>query len=196
VRAADCGKVGLHEIALSRPDVIVLDLGFPDIDGVEVVKRLRAWSTTPVLILSVRDASAQKVAALEAGADDYLTKPFDGPEMIARLHALLRRAQAANGNPVLTCGHLQIDFLGRTARAHGRDLQLTQTEYALLAFLARHAGRVVTHQQILREVWGPSAVERRHYLHVFLGSLRSKLEGAVYIRTEPGVGYRLLPDKG
>jgi two-component system, OmpR family, KDP operon response regulator KdpE len=192
VREADAGLVGLSEAALSRPDVIVLDLGLPEIDGVEVIRRLREWSRTPVLVLSVRDATEQKVAALEAGADDYLTKPFDGAELIARLHALDRRAHAESGEAVFVSGGLQLDYLARTVSVQGREVHLTRTEYSLLALLARHAGRVLTHQQMLRELWGPNAVEQRQYLRVHLASLRSKLEGAVTIRTEPGVGYRLL----
>lgn len=195
VHEAESGALGLHEAALVRPDVIVLDLGLPDMDGVEVVKRLREWSRTPVLILSVRDSTDQKVAALEAGADDYLTKPFDGAELVARLRALARRAQAESGEPVFVCGEFQIDFVARTVTVRGQEIHLTQTEYALLALLAHHAGRVLTHQQMLRDIWGPNAVEQRHYLRVHLASLRAKLAGAVTIRTEPGVGYRLLTPK-
>jgi two-component system, OmpR family, KDP operon response regulator KdpE len=194
VREANTGQLGLSEAALSRPDLIVLDLGLPDVDGVEVLKRLREWSKVPVLILSVRDATGQKVAALEAGADDYLTKPFDGTELIARLHALSRRALAEEGEPVFAGGGLRIDFAAHTVAVHGKEVHLTQTEYALLSLLARHAGRVLTHQHMLREIWGPNAAEQRQYLRVHLASLRSKLEGAVTIQTEQGVGYRLLAD--
>lgn len=189
---ADCGQRGLHEAAMVRPQVVILDLGLPDLDGLEVLKRLREWSQTPVLVLSVRDATEQKVAALEAGADDYLTKPFDGSELIARLRALMRRAQAEGGEPVFVCGQLEVNFVARTVMVRGRDVHLTQTEYALLAILARHAGRVLTHQQMLLGIWGPHAVSQRQYLRVHLAGLRAKLAGAVTIRTEPGVGYRLL----
>ena len=194
VLEAETGQLGLNEAALGRPDLIVLDLGLPDMGGVEVLKRLREWSRTPVLVLSVRDATDQKVAALEAGADDYLTKPFDGSELIARLRALSRRAPEAEGEPVFACGGLQIDYAARSVTVNGKETHLTQIEYALLSLLARHAGRVLTHQHMLREIWGPNAAEQRQYLRVHLASLRVKLEGSVTIRTEPGVGYRLLRD--
>lgn len=197
VLEADGGQRGLNESALGRPDVIVLDLGLPDMDGVDVVKRLREWSQTPILVLSVRDAADQKVAALEAGADDYMTKPFDGTELIARLRALLRRGQSESGEPVFVCGLLQLDFIARTVKIRGAEVHLTNTEYALLSLLARHAGRVLTHEHILQSLWGPNAAEQRQYLRVHLANLRAKLDGAVKIRTEAGVGYRLLrdPDK-
>jgi two-component system, OmpR family, KDP operon response regulator KdpE len=194
VRESGNGHLGMHEVALGRPEAIVVDLGLPDMDGIDVVRRLREWSKTPILVLSVRDATDQKVAALEAGADDYLTKPFDGTELIARLRALLRRAQTEVGSPVFVCGQLQLDYVAHTVKVFGREIHLTQTEYALLAMLATHAGRVLTHEHMLRTIWGPNAAEQRQYLRVHLGSLRSKLEGAVVIRTEPGVGYRLLQD--
>ena len=186
------GRLGLHETALGRPDAIVLDLGLPDMDGVEVVSRLREWSRIPILILSVRDATDQKVAALEAGADDYLTKPFEATELMARLRALVRRVQTESGEPVFVCGQLQVDYVARTVKVRKQEIHLTQIEYALLSLLARHAGRVLTHQHMLRAVWGPNASEQRQYLRVHLASLRTKLGGAVVIRTEPGVGYRLL----
>jgi two-component system KDP operon response regulator KdpE len=192
VRDASNGQTGLNEAALGRPDVIVLDLGLPDMDGVEVVKRLREWSQTPILVLSVRAAADQKVAALEAGADDYMTKPFDGTELIARLRALVRRSPAEAGEPVFLSGPLQLDYIARIVKIHGTEIHLTQTEYALLSLLARHAGRVLTHEHILQALWGPNAAEQRQYLRVHLANLRVKLNGSVKIRTEPGVGYRLL----
>lgn len=194
VLEAASGQLGQSEAALGRPDVIVLDLGLPDMDGVEVLRRLREWSQTPVLVLSVRDATDQKVAALEAGADDYLTKPFDGTELIARLRALVRRAQADGGEPVFVCGSLQMDYVAHTVRVQGKDVHLTQTEYALLALLTRHAGRVLTHEHMLRSMWGPNAGEQRQYLRVHLANLRAKLHGAVKIRAESGVGYRLIQE--
>lgn len=192
VLEASGGQPGQSEAALGRPDVIVLDLGLPDMDGVEVIRRLREWSQTPVLVLSVRDATGQKVAALEAGADDYLTKPFDGTELIARLRALVRRAQSESGEPVFVHGQLQVDYVAHTVSVRGQEVHLTKTEYALLALLARHAGRVLTHEHMLRAIWGPNAAEQRQYLRVHLASLRVKLDRAVTIRAEAGVGYRLL----
>ena len=192
VLEADSGQQGLSLAALGRPDVIVLDLGLPDFGGVEVIKRLREWNATPILVLSVCDATDQKVAALEAGADDYLTKPFNGEEMIARLNALVRRAPSGSGEPMFVCGTLQLDYVARTVKVKGREVHLTQIEYALLGLLARHAGRVLTHEHMLRTLWGPNAVSQREYLRVHLANIRSKLEGAVTIRAEPGVGYRLL----
>lgn len=194
VREAGTGQLGTHEVALGRPDVIVVDLGLPDMDGIDVIRRLREWNQIPILVLSVRDATDQKVTALEAGADDYLTKPFDGTELIARIRALLRRAHTEAGSPVFVCGQMQLDYVAHTVKVFGREVHLTQTEYTLLALLATHAGRVLTHEYMLRTIWGPNAADQRQYLRVHLGSLRSKLEGAVVIRTEPGVGYRLLLD--
>lgn len=194
VLEAESGQAGLNQIALGRPDVIVLDMGLPDMDGVEVVKRLREWCKTPVLILSVRDAPDQKIAALDAGADDYITKPFDGLELIARLRALIRRGAAESGEPVFVSNQLRVDYLARTVTIHGREVRLTQTEYALLSLLSRHAGRVLTHEHILMAIWGPNATEQRQYLRVHLANLRAKLAGAVKIRTEAGVGYRLIRD--
>ena len=155
---------------------------------------MREWCCTPVLILSVRDATDQKVAALEAGADDYLTKPFDGNELIARLRALIRRANAESGDPAFVARNLQVDYVMRTVKVRGEDVHLTQTEYGLLALLTRNAGRVLTHDHMLRAIWGPNATEQRQYLRVHLANMRTKLKGAVTIRTEPGVGYRLVSE--
>lgn len=192
VREAGSGLDGLREAAFVRPDVIVLDLGLPDLDGTEVVRRLREWSTCPILVLSVRDESGDKVAALEAGADDYVTKPFDGSELVARCHALLRRRERRPEEATYESGDLHIDFVTRAVTVLGNRIDLSATEYALLRVLAVNAGRVMTHSHILREVWGPNATEQRQYLRVYVAALRRKLGGRVEIQTAPGIGYRLV----
>ncbi len=194
VHEAATGREGLVEAASRLPDAIILDLGLPDQSGVEVLERLREWAQTPVLILSVQDSGEDKAAALDAGADDYVTKPFNSQELLARLRVLLRRARNPD-EPVLECGPLKMDFASRLAWVNGRELDLTATEYALLRELARHTGKIVTHKQLLAAVWGPNAVEQSQYLRVFLSHIRKKLGGlgfpAEAIRTETGVGYRL-----
>ncbi|MFH1497644.1 MAG: response regulator transcription factor [Verrucomicrobiota bacterium] len=189
--AAD-GRLGLHEVALFRPDVVVLDLGLQELTGLEVLKQLREWSRTPVLILSVREQPEDKVEALEAGADDYVTKPFDATELLARCRAILRRGGTGADEPVYVNGKLEMDFVRRTVKVGGADAELTATEYELLRVLARHAGKVLTHAHILRAVWGPKAEEQRQYLRVHLAAVRRKLGDAVRIKTETGIGYRLL----
>ena len=193
---ADQGQLGLAEAALRRPDVILLDLGLPDLDGVEVLKRLREWSETPVLILSVRDAEEQKIAALDAGADDYVTKPFSTAELLARLRVAQRRSRPADEDSTFVHDGLQVDLATRRVIVDGNEISLTATEYALLRLLVRHAGRVLTHSQMLREVWGPNAEEHRQYLRVYVTHLRRKIERdpqhPVHIKTESGIGYRLL----
>ena len=193
---ADQGQLGLAEAALRRPDVIVLDLGLPDLDGVEVLKRLREWSEIPVLILSVRDEEDQKIAALDAGADDYVTKPFSTAELLARLRVAQRRARPAEESAVFTHDGLQVDLTSRIVTVDGLEISLTATEYALLRLLVRHAGRVITHRQMLREVWGPNAEEHRQYLRVYVTHLRHKIERdpqhPLHIKTESGIGYRLM----
>ncbi len=196
VSEADKGQLGLAEAALHRPDIIVLDLGLPDLDGVEVLKRLREWSETPVLVLSVRDAEDQKIAALDAGADDYITKPFSTAELLARLRAAQRRARPAGENSVYARDGLQVDLATRRVTIDGQEAALTATEYAVLRLLVRHAGRVLTHSQMLREIWGPNAEEHRQYLRVYVTHLRRKIERdpqhPVFIKTESGIGYRFL----
>lgn len=191
---AETGQGGLAEAATRRPDVILLDLGLPDLDGVEILKRLREWSETPVLILSVRDREEQKVAALDAGADDYVTKPFSTVELLARLRAAQRRAKPAENETVFRSDGLSVDLVSRTVTRDGKPLKLSATEYALLRMFVRHAGRVLTHRQILREVWGPKSEEHRQYLRVYVTHLRQKIERdstkPLFIRTESGVGYR------
>jgi len=202
VSEAATGEEGLTDAAQRQPDVVVLDLGLPDMDGVEVLRRLRQWSHMPVLILSVRDTEEQKVAALDAGADDYVTKPFASAELLARLRVMLRHASAATSaaaSPMFHAGELVVDLAARSVRLAGREVKLTATEYALLALFIKHAGRVLTHRQILREVWGPRAEEHRQYLRVYVAHLRRKIEPGEgppkLIVTESGVGYRLrLPD--
>ena len=193
---ADQGQLGLAEAALHRPDVIVLDLGLGDLNGVEVLKRLREWSETPVLILSVRDEEDQKIAALDAGADDYVTKPFSTAELLARLRVAQRRARPAEEATVFIHEGLQVDLASRIVTVDGREVSLTATEYALLRLLVRHAGRVITHRQMLREIWGPNAEEHRQYLRVYVTHLRRKIERdpqhPVHIQTESGIGYRLI----
>ncbi len=192
VREAEDGTAGLREAAFLRPDLVVVDLGLPDMGGAEVVRRLREWSAVPVLVLSVRDDARDKVEALEAGADDYVTKPFDGAELAARCRALLRRRERRPEESTFECGTLRIDFVTREARAGGKLLALTATEYALLRVLAVHAGRVMTHAHILREVWGPQAECQRQYLRVYVAALRRKLGSSAVIETASGIGYRLV----
>lgn len=191
VREAEAGQLGLQEAVFHKPDVIILDLGLPDMDGVAVLQRLREWSPVPVLILSVRDQETVKLAAFEAGADDYVTKPFSTAELLARLTAIQRR-QGAEDAASLRAGGLLLDPVHHEALLGERPLKLTPTEYALLAQLVRHAGKVVTLKHLLRAVWGPQSEEQSHYLRVYVNHLRKKLEGSgLSIRNEPGIGYRL-----
>lgn len=193
---AETGQGGLVEIAHHKPDVVLLDLGLPDMDGVEVLRRLREWSKVPVLVLSVRQGVEDKVAALDAGADDYLTKPFHGAELGARLRAILRHGATGTPAPVFECGDLRIDFTARRTWHAGQEVHLTATEYALLRVLAQNAGKVVTHRQLLREVWGPKSEEQAQYLRVYMNHLRRKLgeraDQPRLLRNEPGIGYRLV----
>lgn len=187
---------GLQEIALKKPDLLILDLGLPDIDGLETLRRLREWTTLPVLVLSARPDPADKVSALDLGADDYLTKPFDGPELLARTRALLRRVSPAEETAIVTAGPLAIDLAKHEVTVSGQPVALTPTEFALIAQLARHPGRVLTHAHLLNAVWGPKATEQSHYLRVHFAHLRRKLSATdlhrEIIRNEPGIGYRLL----
>lgn len=193
---SESGRQGLADIAARRPDVVLLDLALPDLDGIEVLKRLREWSRVPVLVLSVREGSDDKVAALDNGADDYVIKPFESSELLARLRAIQRRATIGAEEPIFQAGHLAIDFNSRTVSVNGNEVKLTATEYALLKVLAQHAGKVVTHKQLLREVWGPNAEEQSQYLRVYVTHLRKRIEIAdvptKLIRTESGIGYRLV----
>jgi len=198
---AETGERGLVEAATRKPDVVILDLGLPDMDGVEVIKRLREWSQVPIVILSARAQERDKVAALDAGADDYLTKPFGVGELTARLRVALRHAAARGAEmsePAFACGGLGVDLAARRVTVGEREAKLTPIEYRLLAALVKHAGMVVTHRQLLRDVWGPGYVEHTHTLRVHMASLRRKLEANPaqprYLLTELGVGYRLAAE--
>jgi len=196
VREAENGQLGLNEAAVLRPDAIILDLSLPDLGGLDVLGRLREWSHIPVLILSVRGGEADKIAALDAGADDYLTKPFAGGELLARMRVLLRRVQPAGEVSIARFGDIEVDFTKRTVTRAGADLHLTVKEYALLRLLLQHRGKVVTHRQILREVWGPQHEDDTHYLRVHMANLRKKIEATAattgFLKTESGIGYRFV----
>ena len=198
VLEAASGQEALTAVLSGRPDVIILDLGLPDLDGVEVTRRLCEWSTIPIIVVSVRDQEEQKVAALDAGADDYLTKPFGVGELNARVRATLRRSVSAEAEPVFQKDDLQVDLAHRNVRSQGKLVALTPTEYDILRILVQHAGKVLTHDQLIRSIWGSDATtheEDAHLLRVNVSNLRHKLEPDPsrphYIITEPGVGYRL-----
>jgi len=198
VHEAPSGQEGLQAVAFRRPDVVLLDLGLPDLDGREVLRRLREWSEVPVVMLTVRDSEEEKVAALDAGADDFVTKPFSTPELLARLRAAQRRARPEEKDAVFTHGPLTVDLVARRVTLDGKEIKLSATEYALLRLFVRHAGRVLTHRQILREVWGPKSEEHRQYLRVYVTHLRQKIERTParpkLILTESGIGYRFTGD--
>ena len=196
IRGAETGRAGIDQTAVFHPDLIVLDLSLPDLDGIEVIKQLREWTQTPVIILSVREQEGDKIAALDAGADDYVTKPFSMGELLARIRTALRHAAGAGDEPVLTFGGLVIDLTRRYVAVDGREVKLTPTEYELLRILAVNAGKVLTHRQLMRTVWGPSYEQETNYLRVYIRQLRQKIEPDParprHIITEPGVGYRLV----
>lgn len=196
VLEAATGREGVALTANQRPDVIVLDLGLPDMDGLAVLKSLREWSRTPVLVLSVKQDTDDKVAALDLGADDYLTKPFHAAELAARLRAIRRHAQPEPDEPVFLSGPLRVDRSSHRVEVKGREIHLTPTEYSLLSVLIRYAGRIVTHRQLLREVWGPAAEKQSQYLRVYMAHLRKKLEpdpaSPRLLKNDPGIGYRLM----
>lgn len=199
VLEAASGEEGLQLAATQHPDVIILDLGLPDLDGVQVTRRLREWTQTPIIILSVRGSEEDKITALDAGADDYLTKPFGTGELTARIRAALRRIQPSGEGqqPVFQVDGLRVDVLHRTVSVDGQPVDLTPNEYELLKLLVQHAGKVVTHRQLLRAVWGSGYEEETHLLRVNISNLRHKIESDPaqprYILTESGVGYRLKP---
>jgi two-component system KDP operon response regulator KdpE len=194
VREAEGGEIGLVETATKRPDAIILDLGLPDLPGIQVLKRVREWSRLPVLILSVRGQEADKIEALDAGADDYLSKPFGGGELLARMRAMLRRVQTREEECGVSFGEVEIDFARRVVTKAGTAVKLTPKEYGLLRLLVLHRGRVITHRQLLRELWGPKAEEQTQYLRVYMTHLRQKLENDPnqprFFKTESGIGYR------
>ncbi|MDZ4768502.1 MAG: response regulator [Chloroflexota bacterium] len=196
VSEAVAGEPGIAEAARLRPELIILDLELPDIDGFEVLKRLREWSQVPVIVLSVRGEDRDKIAALDSGADDYLTKPFSVDELMARLRVALRHAQPQAEEQIFTRGDLQVDLVRRLVTLRGEPVKLTPTEYALLRLMIQHAGKVLTHKQILRAVWGPEYVNETHYLRVYFAQLRQKIERdpalPEVLITESGVGYRLM----
>ncbi|MCY1171998.1 MULTISPECIES: two-component system response regulator KdpE [Polaromonas] len=204
VHEADTAKKGLTEAGTRKPDLLVLDLGLPDGDGLDVIRDVRGWSGVPIIVLSARSDEADKIAALDAGADDYLTKPFGVGELLARVRANLRRPRAVTGDhaspeesdPVFRFGEVEVDRQARLVRRGGAEVHLTPIEYRLLSVLMANAGRVLTHRQLLREVWGPSHAEQSHYLRIYMGHLRQKLETdpaqPQHLLTETAVGYRLL----
>ncbi|MFH0903514.1 MAG: response regulator [Pseudomonadota bacterium] len=194
---AASAKEGTALLTSSNPEIVLLDLGLPDEDGVVFTKKLREWSRVPVVVISARGRETDKVEALDAGADDYLTKPFGVNELLARIRVALRHARQADGapGPVVEVGALRIDFARRVVTLAGEEVRLTPIEYRLLALLAQNAGKVLTHRQLLREVWGPGYAEQTHYLRVYMAQLRRKIEAdparPLLLTTEPGVGYRL-----
>lgn len=201
-RVIECltAKDALREAAQRQPDLIILDLGLPDMDGLDVTRRLREWSAVPIIVVSARGKEQDKVVALDAGADDYLTKPFGVGELLARVRVALRHAAASKetGEPEFRVGDLHVDLMRRQVSVAGRPVRLTPNEYKLLATLARNAGRVMTHRQLLLEVWGPGSSQESHYLRVYMNQLRHKLEPdparPKYLLTEPGVGYRMAAE--
>jgi two-component system KDP operon response regulator KdpE len=201
VLEAETAADGLSQAATRNPDVVLLDLGLPDMDGLEVIEKLREWSIVPVIVISAREQEGDKIKALDRGADDYLTKPFGAGELLARIRAALRHAAPKSQDQreaVFVSEELRIDFLKRQVYCGIREIHLTPIEYRLLTVLVRNAGRVMTHRQILKEVWGPPYVEQTHYLRVFMNQLRKKIETDSarprFLLNEPGIGYRFKSD--
>ena len=194
---AENGKEAVKACTVQKPDLMILDLGLPDMDGLDVIKSVREWSAVPIIVLSIRSDDADKIEALDRGANDYVTKPFSMGELLARMRAALRQGHGANGEaePVLNAGDLSIDMSKRLVSRAGTPVKLSRKEYDLLKILASHPDKVITHQQLLKEVWGPGYVEETQYLRVYIGQLRQKLErdpaDPAHLITEPGVGYRL-----
>ncbi len=197
VSTASDGASGLAAMARDRPDVLILDLGLPDMDGTDVIRGVRGWTSTPIIVLSAWGQENKKVAALDAGADDYVTKPFGMDELLARLRAAVRRASPAPDEPVVATDDFTVDLADKRVTRAGQDVRLTPTEWQLLEMLVRHAGRLVTQRQLLAEVWGPGYQNEAHYLRVYVANLRRKLEPDPskprHLLTEPGIGYRFRP---
>jgi two-component system KDP operon response regulator KdpE len=198
---AETGREGLQAAETRQPDLVILDLGLPDVDGLEVIRRLREWTAVPILVLSARGQEADKIAALDAGADDYVSKPFGVGEVLARLRVLLRHAERTvrdMDDGSYEVGDLRVDLTHRRVAVNGEDVHLTPIEYRLLTTLVKHAGKVLTHNQLLKEVWGKPYTDQPHYLHVYMGQLRRKIEKDParprHLLTEPGVGYRLAAE--
>ena len=196
---ADRGEAALDSAAANEPDLIVLDLGLPDLDGTEVMRRLRTWSPVPVIVLSVRDQQDDKIGALDAGADDYVTKPFDMEELLARMRATLRRVVPEEPKqPAVSFGDIEIDLSRKLVRRNGRQIHLTPTEYSLLEAMVANPGKLLTHRWLLQKIWGAGYGQETHYLHVYVRQLRQKLGDDTgiprFILTEPGVGYRWAPE--
>jgi len=193
---AASGHEGLSQASIFHPDLIILDLGLPDLDGIEIIQRLREWTQVPIIILSVSEQAEDKIKAIDAGADDYVTKPFSMGELLARMRAALRRTAKSGDAPILTFGELSVDLAHRNVTIRGEEIKLTPTEYEVLKYLVQQAGRVVTHRQLLRAIWGLNYQKESQYLRVYIGQLRRKIEAdpsqPTYIITEPGVGYRLV----
>lgn len=196
VHEVETAQRGLMEAGTRKPDLVILDLGLPDKDGVSVIRDLRAWTDIPVIVLSARTQEAEKINALDSGADDYLTKPFSTGELMARIRVVLRRRIAADEAPEFSFGEVRVNFANRGVHRNDQEVHLTAIEYRLLAVLIRNAGKVLTHRQLLKEVWGPSHVEDSHYLRTYMAHLRQKLESdpaqPKHLITETGVGYRLV----
>lgn len=195
---ADTGKQAIVEVGVRKPDLVILDLGLPDMDGVDVIQAIRAWSAVPIIILSARSGEQQKIDALDVGADDYLTKPFGFGELLARMRVALRhsvRPQEQSRGDIFITANLKVDLVNRVVSVDEQEIHLTPIQYRLLMVLVKHAGKVMTHQQILKEVWGPSYQENAHYLRIYMSQLRQKLETdptqPKFLLTESGVGYRL-----
>lgn len=196
VEEADSGKSGIIQAAMAKPELIILDLGLPDMDGLDVVRQIREWSKVPVIVLTVRNDESDKITLLDAGADDYLTKPFSTGELTARIKVALRHAVHETDSPVFINGSLTVDLSNRIVTLNREIIKLTATEYSLLKLFVLHAGKVLTHRQILKEIWGPSFVEDSQYLRVYMAALRKKLEEnptepKIFL-TESGVGYRMV----
>jgi len=198
---AATGQDGVLQAATRQPDIVVLDLGLPDMDGLEVIRRLREWTAVPIVVLSARGQERDKIAALDAGADDYVAKPFAVGELLARIRVALRHAARSEREPTdstFVVGNVRVDLARRRVVVGDTEIHLTRTEYKLLTTLIRHAGKVLTHRQLLQEVWGPPYADQTHYLRVYMGQLRHKLEADParprFLLTEPGVGYRLVTE--